>query len=112
MVTFPKEFLNKTLLLEYDTGASKYYVSNMTSCSAEEMSYMLDDMPKNDSLLYFCKSYTEINLNYEFRLIDCAQRNKSSIYITENVTTCLGEFDQNITDYTFWLKQLRQVKKK
>jgi hypothetical protein len=103
MSTFPKEFLNKTLLLEYDNTVGKYYVSNMTSCTAEEISYMLDDKPKNDSLLYFCKSYTKTSLNYEIRLIDCADRNKSSKYITENVTTCIGEFDQNITDYTFYL---------
>jgi hypothetical protein len=103
MATFPKEFLNKTLLLEYDRSKSKYHVSNMTSCTAEEISYMLDDKLKNDSLLYFCKSYTEENTNYEIMLIDCAHRNKSSKYITENVTTCIGEFDQNITDYTFYL---------
>jgi hypothetical protein len=103
MVAFPKEFLNKTLLLEYDTPNGIYYVSNMTSCTDEEISYMLDDKPKNDSLLYFCKSYTEINLNYEITLIDCVDRNNSSIYITENVTTCIGEFDQNITEYTFYL---------
>jgi hypothetical protein len=103
MATFPKEFLNKTLLLEWDTPTSKYYVSNMTSCTAEEISYMLDNKPKNNSLLYFCKSYTEINQDYEIMLIDCAQRNKSSLYITENVTTCIGEFDQNVTDYTFYL---------
>jgi hypothetical protein len=104
MVTFPKEFLNKTLLLEWDSSISNYYVSNMTSCTDEEISYMLDNIPKNNSLLYFCKTYTEVNLDYyEVSLINCANRYKSSKFNPKNVTTCTGEFDQNITDYTVYV---------
>jgi hypothetical protein len=96
MLTFPKEYLNKTFLLELNIEETEYYkLSNLTECKDEEVAFMIGT-PRDESLTYYCNSYNNIQ-HYEFKLIDCKYKDEFD-YL--DVKTCNGEIGQPLTDYS------------
>jgi hypothetical protein len=98
MVSFPKELLNKTILLEWDDEKYEHYPTNMKNCSDEELLYIFGNRPINTSMVYLCTAYYEV-ANYKVSLVSCG----SSLVNPACGTPCDRDSNVTLTDYTVYL---------